>query len=780
MLARLAGWSYDRGRLLVVVWLVALVLVTGAGRALGGDYATDASNPSSESTDGFDLVDRAFGGLGSGLSGTIVFRADAGVDDPTVVAVMGEVFDRVAALDGVAGVESPYDERGARQISTAGEEAGRIAYAVVDLDRRVDRGAAADVGAEITRVVDDLVPDDAGVRVEIGGSVLAGVEPPSSELIGLAFAIVVLIVAFGSVLAMGLPIAVALAGVGTGVGLVTVLSNVTTMPEFATTIGAMIGLGVGIDYALFIVTRHRERTTRGHDVRGAIVGAIDTAGRAVLFAGATVVVSLLGMLVMGLPFVSGLAIGAAVTVGITMIASITLLPALVSMAGPRLEVTRRRGLVAAALVAVALLGAGLRIQPLLVGLPLAVVVLAASVVVAPLRAEVRRRHTPAGHETISHRWSRQVQAHPWWGVVAGAGLLALLAVPVASMRLGFSDEGNFAPDTTTRRAYDLLVEGFGPGFNGPLLLAVALDDPSDAARLDSLTEALAATPGVAQVSPPTLDDPARPTAALVRVVPTTSPQDPATTELVRTLRNEVIPAATTGTGLDVMVTGRTAAAVDFTDYLAGRLLVFIGAVLAVSFLLLMVVFRSLLVPLKAVVMNVLSIAASYGVVVAVFQWGWGASLLDVAPGAPIEPFLPMMMFAIVFGLSMDYEVFLLSRVKEEYLRTGRPDGSVTEGLAVTARVITAAAAIMVVVFGSFVFDANRIVKLFGTGMAVAVLLDATVVRLLLVPSTMQLLGHRNWWLPSWLERLLPRLDVEGDDHPPEPPSASPERQLVGV
>lgn len=782
MLAGLGRLAVDHRRWVVAAWLVSLLVVMGAGRVLGGEYVTNPQSPSSESTDGFDLVDRAFGGLGSGLTGTIVFRADAGVDDPAVVAVMGELFDRVAAIDGVAAVESPYaGERGAARIARSGPDAGRIAYATVDLDRSVDRSRAEDIGIEIGRIVDEVVGDTPGLQVEIGGSALASVEPPSSELIGLAFAIVVLIVAFGSVLAMGLPIGVALAGVGTGIGLITLLSRVTTMPEFATTIGAMIGLGVGIDYALFIVTRHREGTARGLDTREAIVRAIDTAGRAVIFAGATVVVSLLGMLLIGLPFVSGLALGAAVTVGVTMVASVTLLPALVGFAGHRLEVTRRRGLVAAALVALALLGAGLHVQPLLVGLPLAVVVLAASLVVAPLRVEVRRRGPDPGRETVAHRWSRLVQAHPWWGVLVGAGLLAVLAAPVFSMRLGFSDEGNFTPDTTTRRAYDLLAEGFGPGFNGPLLVAVDIGDPADAVHLAELTAALGDVEGVARVAPPVLDDPTRPSAALIQVVPTTSPQDEATTDLVRHLRADVIPAATAGTTLDVMVTGRTAAAIDFTDYLAGRLVVFIAAVLAVSFLLLMAVFRSLLVPLKAVIMNVLSIAAAYGVAVAAFQWGWGASVLDVAPGAPIEPFLPMMMFAIVFGLSMDYEVFLLSRVKEEFVRTGRPDASVTEGLAATARVISAAAAIMVVVFGSFVFDANRIVKLFGTGMAVAVLLDATVVRLLLVPSTMQLLGRLNWWLPGWLDRILPRLDVEGHgDEPPEPPAPSPERELVGV
>jgi RND superfamily putative drug exporter len=362
-------------------------------------------------------------------------------------------------------------------------------------------------------------------------------------------------------------------------------------------------------------------------------------------------------------------------------------------------------------------------------------------------------------DTVSYRWSRVIQRRPWTAVFIGAGVLILFALPIFGLRLGFSDEGNYPEETTTRQAYDLLAEGFGPGFNGALVLASEVPEGLDPAVLEGVTDAIQADEGVERVSPPVTNDEGAPTAALWRVIPTTAPQDAATTDLVERLRSDVLPAATEGSGLDVAVAGGVAVGVDFTDYLSERLPYFFAAVLGLSFLLLMVVFRSLLVPLKAVVMNLLSIGAAYGIVVAVFQWGWGSGLLGI-DGAPIEPFVPMMLFAIVFGLSMDYEVFLISRIREEYDRTGDSRTSVADGLAATARVITAAAAIMVVVFGSFLGESDRVVKLFGLGLAVAVLIDATIVRLLLVPATMELLGDRNWWLPRWLDRILPRIHIE--------------------
>jgi RND superfamily putative drug exporter len=586
---------------------------------------------------------------------------------------------------------------------------------------------------------------------------------PSSEALGLGFAIIILIIAFGSVLAMGLPVGVALAGIVSGTMLAGLLSHVVSMPDFASTIGVMIGLGVGIDYALFIVTRFRENVHKGYDNETSTLIAMNTAGRAVLFAGTTVVISLLGMLVMQLSFISGLAIGAAVVVAMTLLASLTLLPALLGFAGSRVEVTRRRGLIAAILIAIALVGAGLGVPALiLVTVPAAVIVLLASLAYAPLRKRVLERERKPLHQTISYRWSRVIQRRPWPAVIIGVLVLVLFALPVLGLRLGFSDEGNYPQDTTTRQAYDLLARGFGPGFNGPLILASELPSGGDEAALQRVTDALQADPGIAQASPAITNDQAAPTAALWRVTPTTAPQDAATTDLVNRLRSDVLPQATDGTGLDVKVAGGVAVGVDFTEYLSARLPYFFAAVLGLSFLLLMVVFRSLLVPLKAVVMNLLSIGAAYGIVVAAFQWGWGSSLFNIE-GAPIEPFVPMMLFAIVFGLSMDYEVFLLSRIREEWDRTGDSRRSVADGLAATARVISAAALIMVVVFGSFIGESDRVVKLFGLGLSVAVLIDATIVRLLLVPATMELLGDRNWWLPRWLDRILPKVHIEAPD-----------------
>jgi RND superfamily putative drug exporter len=753
MLARLGRWCFEHRWTTFGAWLVALIGIgVLANGVIGPAYDAEFEIPASESASGFDVLDTYFADQqASGLSGQIVFTATQGVDDPAVVAAMTDMFTAVDALDGV-GVQSPFEPTGQSQIS----QDRTVAFAVVTLDRDLDQFDTAEIGQDIT----DEIPDLDGLTVEIGGQALAEFEPPESELIGIAFAIVILILAFGSVIAMGLPIGVALFGVSIGISLAALLSHVTTIPDFATTIGAMIGLGVGIDYALFIVTRYREGLHRGMRPVDATVVAIDTAGRAVVFAGITVVVSLLGMLLIGLAFVSGLGIAAATTVAVTMLASITLLPAFLGFTGDRIEVTRWRGIIAAGLVAVALLGAGLGISALLVAAPLAVVVLIAGFAIRPLQRELPPRKIKPVRETLAYRWSRLIQARPWAWLLGGSAVLLLLAAPVLSLRLGFSDEGNFPEETTTRRAYDLVAEGFGPGFNGPLVVAATLESPGDLAAAQELSAAISATEGVAFASPAFPDNPDAPSAAVIRVIPTSSPQDEATVELVERLRSDVVPAATEGTGVEAFVTGATAANIDFTSYLQGRIILFIGVVLALSFLLLMLVFRSVLVPLKAVFMNLISIAAAYGVVVAIFQWGWMSSIFGVEP-APIEPFAPMMMFAIVFGLSMDYEVFLLSRVKEEWERTGDPVNSVADGLAATARVITAAAAIMIVVFGSFLLEDDRVVKLFGVGLAVAVFLDATLVRMLLVPATMELLGARNWWLPKWLDRLLPRIDVEG-------------------
>ena len=749
-------------------------MVFGAASTIGAAYDASTDIPDSESADGFDVLEQYFAELGAGgASGTIVFRADQGIEDPAVVAGMEDLFATVNAgfpddngnpQHPGATVVSPYAEQGASQIARQGPLAGQLAYAQVNLAADVDLTESAALGKAIA----DDAPAIEGLEVLPGGTALAVFEPPATEFIGLAFAVIVLILAFGSVLAMGLPIAVALGGVGAGMGLIAILSNVFNIPDFTTFLGAMIGLGVGIDYALFIVTRYREGLHAGRSPRESTITAMDTAGRAVIFAGVTVVVSLLGLLLIGIGWVGGLGIGVAVTVLVTMITSITLLPALLGFARERVEVTRWRGLVVAGFVAVALLGIGIGVPALsAVGAGLAAVTLLVSFAVRPLRQTVPHRVSKPVRETLAYRWSRTIQRRPWLGVVAGTVFLLALATPVLGLRLGISDEGNFAEDTYTRQAYDVLAEGFGPGFNGPFMITVVPGAGDSVTAVDTLQQALAETPGVATVTPAFPNRPATPDAYLFNLVPTTAPQDAATTELVTTLRDDVIPTAIAGTSLDVKVTGTTAANIDFTDFLAQRTFVFFAAVLALSFLLLMMVFRSLLVPLKAVVMNVLSIAATYGVLVVIFQWGWGADLIGIDKG-PIEAMLPLMLFAIVFGLSMDYEVFLLSRVREEYDKTGDSATAVADGLAKTARVITAAAAIMVVVFGSFVLEDDRTSKLFGIGLALAVLLDATIVRMLLVPATMELLGDKNWWMPRWLDRIIPRLNVDGPAHDPAP------------
>ena len=755
MVARLGLWCFRNRQAAVALWLVGILVALVGVRALGDGFDAEQSIPGSETEAGFEVLDEYFGGLGNGLSGQIVFTADQGVDDPAVVDAMTEMFREADEIDFVT-IASPYldpTEGGGGAIN--GDAS--VAFAEVALARDVSEEESGSIGDEIT----DLIPDVEGLTVEIGGAALAGFEPPESELIGVAFAIVILVIATGSVIAMGLSIGAAAIGVAGGLLMTTLVSNITGGPQFATVLATMIGLGVGIDYALFIITRYRDRLQEGDDIERAIGYALATSGRAVLFAGITVVLSLLGLISIGLPFVTGIGVAAATTVLVTLLSSLTLLPALLGFVADKLDVTRIAGLVAAVLVAIGLLGFGLGLTSLILAVPAALVVLLAAVVIAPLRQRLAPRPPKPLRETFAYRWSRFVQARPWTIAVVATAILLGLTAPILGLRLGFSDEGNYAEETTTRRAYDLVADGFGPGFNGPFIVTAVLN--GDGPSFPALITALDADPGVAAVVgpiPSNIEDPFASEAVLLRVIPTTAPQDAATEDLVAHLRTEVIPAAVDGTAIDVALTGGTAAGIDFSDYLADRTLVFFAAVLVISFLLLMFVFHSLLVPLKAVIMNLLSISAAYGVVVAIFQWGWLSDITTVQP-APIEPFIPMMMFAIVFGLSMDYEVFLISRIREEFDRTGDAVESVADGLAGTARVITAAAAIMAVVFGSFLLEDDRIVQVFGTGLASAIILDATLVRMLLVPATMELLGSRNWWMPGWLDRIVPKIELEG-------------------
>ncbi|MFZ6005672.1 MAG: MMPL family transporter [Actinomycetota bacterium] len=796
MFARLGSWCFRRRKTVAISWVVGVMFVGALSSAIGGSFGQDFDPPGFESTRGQETLAATFGELGTGIQGTVVFRAEQGVKDPEVEKAMTGLFTMIttiaadpevdidahpafASLDAEAKtvlkeadlnlmrgitLTSPYAPGLEPQIAYEGPDAGKIAFASLEIpgDEWEDAGT-------VGRTIEKIRPSLPGLQVELGGGALGEFEEPSTESLGLAFAVVILVVAFGSVMAMGLPIGVAISGIAAGSVIVTILSNLLTMPDFAPFLGIMIGLGVGIDYALFIVTRYRENLHHGHTPEEATSIAIDTAGRAVAFAGVTVVVSFLGMLVMGVSFIQGLAVSAAVVVAMTVVASLTLLPALLGFAGERIEVSRWRGVVATGFVAVGLVGAGLEVAPVaMAGFLLAALVVLAGFVVAPLKREVRRRPPKPIRETFAYRWSRLIQHNPWPSAIVGAVVLVVLALPVLGLRLGFSDEGNFQEDTTTRKAYDLLADGFGPGYNGPFFLAAKVDGPVDPAILDGITNDVKADPGIAFATPAipsNILDPAKPVEAyLWRVTPRTSPQEEATTELVHRLRDDVLVPGEAALGSEVAVTGHVPGTVDFSGFLSARMPYFFVAVLLVSFLLMMAVFRSLLVPLKAVIMNLLSIGAAYGITVAIVQWGWLSDITGLTPG-PIETFAPMMFFAIVFGLSMDYEVFLLSRVKEEWRRTGDSHLSVANGLATTARVISAAAAIMVFVFGSFILENDRTFKLFGVGLASAILLDATIVRMLLVPATMELLGDRNWWLPRWLDRLLPHIDVEG--HPDE-------------
>ena len=539
MLLRLSAWCFRNPRKTVAAWIVTLIAVFAAAGVTGPSFYAELDAPDSDSRNGFDVIEEHFGGFGGGFSGSIVFRSESGVDDPEVRQAMEAMFREVDSHEGVS-VTSPYlatipipetPSRGTPHMPGRPQVSvdGQVAFARVDLAPELDFNETSRLGGEIVRIAPDLP----GLRVEIGGEALSEFEPPQSEFIGLAFAVVVLILAFGSVMAMGLPIAIAVAGVGVGLALAVILSNVLSIPEFAATIGAMIGIGVGIDYALFIVTRYRDGLAEEGGVEPSAYLAFDTAGRAVIFAGLTVVISLLGMLLMGLPFITGLAVSAALTVAATMIASVTLLPALMGFVRDRIEVTRWRGLVAAGLVAVALLGLGLGFRPLLLGVPLAGVVLLAGFVVRPLRGIVpRRAHVPM-QQTLAWRWSRLVQSHPWIALIAGAALLLAMAAPVRSLQLGFADDGNFPEETTTRRAYDLLAEGFGPGFNGPLIVTAEVQDEQDRAAVGPLLAALAAADGVVSVNGPLPSDfanPERSPAYMVQVYAATAPQDPETAE----------------------------------------------------------------------------------------------------------------------------------------------------------------------------------------------------------------------------------------------------------
>ncbi|MGH9216242.1 MAG: MMPL family transporter, partial [Acidimicrobiales bacterium] len=653
----------------------------------------------------------------AGTSAQLVFAAEDGsagtLSDPVAAGAVDAALADVAAQPDVGSV-------GELQVSPD----GRIAYADIQYDRPSDD--IRDRAYQRLEATADATNRSGAVQMELGGDLpteAAQDVPEGQEVVGLLVAVLVLLVAFGSVIAMGLPIGLALVGLATSLGLITLAAAVVDVNTVAPTLAAMIGLGVGIDYALFIVTRHRENLRAGMTVEEAAGRAVATSGAAVLFAGVTVVIAICGLAIAGITAVTVMGLMAGLTVAVMVAIALTLLPALLGFAGHRIDALRVPGLRGGA------------------GVP--------------------------GRESMWHRWGRQVSAHPWRYLVGGVLALGLLAAPVFSMRLGMTDNGTSPTSMTTRRAYDLLADGFGAGFNGPLLLSIELDGADELNDLAPLESAIADDPGVQAVAPLQANDDG--TAAVLRVIPTSAPQDEATTSLVHRLRDDVIPRALSDApGAEVQVGGQTALFIDMSDKVSSRLPWFIGAVIALSVLLLMMVFRSVAVPLKAAAMNLLSIGAAYGVIVAVFQWGWLKGLIGVEETVPIVSFMPMMLFAILFGLSMDYEVFLLSRVREEYLHRRNNDVAVVEGISATARVITSAALIMISVFAAFVLGDDPIIKMFGLGLATAVFIDATIVRIVLVPATMKLLGDWNWWLPGWLDRRLPNLDVEGGTGLPEP------------
>ncbi|WP_328927800.1 MMPL family transporter [Streptomyces sp. NBC_00190] len=722
-MAALARWCMRHRLLAVMIWLLALGGTTAAAASAGSAFSNDYEVPGTESGRAGDLLREGFHGQG-GDTDTIVWRAPEhqSARTPDVRQRMTRALDAVAALPGVGSVAGPYGPGpdSAARISPD----GRTAYAVVTFERQADAVPKAQAQAVVDAAKNPATEAD-GLQVELGGRAVGLTEAPTAhlaEVIGVAVAALVLFLAFGSLAASLLPIATALVSVGTAYFGITLLGHAMPVADFAPMLGTLVGLGVGIDYALFIVTRHRKGLARGLPVEEAAENAVATTGRAVVFAGATVCIALLGMLVLRLNFLDGVAIAASVTVVLTVAASVTLLPALLSSIGTRALSRRERRRLAA--------------------------------------DGPRPEHTTG----FAARWSAFVERHPkLLGTVATAVML-VLALPTLFLHLGTSDQGNNPAGSTTRQAYDLLAEGFGPGTNGPLAVVARLDGAGDRLAVERLAEALRTTKGVASTGPAVLNRSGD--TAVLTVVPDSAPQSRATSDLVDRLREDVIPRAGHGSSMQVHVGGVTAGYDDFAGVIVGKLPLFVGVVITLGCVLLLLAFRSIGIPLKAALMNIAAVASSFGVVVAVFQWGWGSELLGLGSAGPIEPFLPVIMVSVLFGLSMDYQVFLVSRMYEEWLETGDNKRAVRVGLTETSRVINSAAVIMISVFLAFVLSGDRIIAMFGIALAAAVALDAFVLRTLLVPALMHMLGGANWWLPAWLDRRLPRISIEPPEHRP--------------
>ena len=713
----LARWCVTHRRIVVVGWLVALVAANAIGSAVGSTYNSNYKGPNSAgSQQAINLLQKSFPAR-RGDSASIVFDASTAVTSPAVHGEISTLLTRIAALPHVTEVISPY--AAAHAISPG----GHIAYASVLFD---ERSFALPTSA-IKRVISTAEhARTASLAIQLGGPPIEQVEPPKTgpaTIIGILAAMVILLITFGTVVAAGLPLIAALLALGTAIGLIAVLTHLIDVVNFTPELAAMIGLGVGIDYALFVVTRYRAGLDAGLEPDEAIVTAMDTSGRAVLFAGVVVVIAMLGQLLVGVSFLRGPAVASSLTVLLTMTAALTLLPAVLSKLGRGIDRWDPFGL------------------------------------------RRRGRSGPGFWE----RWAAMIQRRPLIAALASLAILLVLASPIVALRLGSADAGTDAKGTTTRQAYDLLAKGFGPGFNGPMQVVAQLPSAGDRGAVAALRAGFVGQPDVAAVAPAIYSPGGN--LAVINVFPKTAPQDAATSTLLTRLRDSVIPPLERSTKAAVYVGGTTALFADFSSLLASKLPLFIGAVVLISALLLLVVFRSVFVAVKAIAMNLLSVAAAFGVVVAIFQWGWLGGVIGISTTSPIAAFLPVMVFAVVFGLSMDYEVFLMSRMHEEWERTGDAAHAMRHGLAATGRVITAAAAIMVCVFASFILGDSLTIKLFGVGLASAVFLDAFLIRAVLVPALMALMGPRAWWLPRRLDRSLPRLNVDPALHDPAPEPA---------
>jgi RND superfamily putative drug exporter len=691
-------------------WVVIAGGIVAAGVIVGPALLDDFRIPGSAAQRAHDVLEERFPQR-AGATATVVFRARSGTlaDETAMAAIKGALL-RIALQPHVVGVDDPTKAGGQAGVS----EDRTIAFTTVHYDGTISEigRAGADRLAEAAATA-----REAGLQVETGGPLVEFTHLPemrASEIVGITAAVIVLFIAFGSVVAMGLPIVTAIVGLGTSLAIVSLLSNLFDVPTLTPTLATMLGLGVGIDYALFIVTRYREGLARGLPVDEAVGRAIATSGQAVMFAGFTVMVAIWGLWISGIPFIGLIGTVSSIAVAIAVLAALTLLPALLGFVGRRIDA----------------LGLGWL-----------------------------RRRSASDHQGVWARWARTVARHPWRSLAAGLVVIGLLMLPLFAMRLGF-DVGIAGEGSTQARAASLMEEAFGPGVNGPLILVVQPAAANDTAALQAISEAVSADPNVMAVTAPAVS--ADGETAILTVIPYTGRAAQETADLVARLRETVLPPVEEATGSTVLVGGATAILIDIADRVAGRLWLLIATVVGLSFVLLMLVFRSILVPVKAAILNGLSICAAYGVVVAVFQWGWGAGLIGVDTTVSIVSYVPMIMFAILFGLSMDYEVFLLSRIREEYLVDHDTVESVVVGIRSTARVITSAALVMIAVFLAFLLSESITVKMVGFGLAVAVLVDATIVRIVLVPSTMVLLGHANWWIPRWLGRRLPHLEIEGE------------------